>query len=759
MRLSGTITWTSSNTSIATVNAKGVVTGKAGGTVTITAKHADSGLSDTCQVSVKEIAITSGGGVIYKGATTTVKINETYKPTGTITWTSSDTSIATVNANGVVTGKAGGIVTITATNSTLKDTCQITVRDVDIALTSATLNKGETKTLGLTVYAPSGTITWTSSNTNVATVNASGVVTGKSGGTVTITAKHAATGLSDTCTINVKDINIVESIEIINKGDKITLTLSNYKPSGTITWISSNTSIATVSSTGVVTAQLGGTVTITAKHAGSGLSDTCTINIYELDITKTSIDINKGKTTTLTLGNYTPDGTITWTSSNTNVATVNSSGVVTGKAGGTATITAKHAATGLSDTCAVNVKEVVLKQNSELTGYKGKTITLSINDTYKPVGTITWTSSNTNVATVSSSGVVTCKAGGTVTITAKHGDSGLSDSCKIYVKEVDITNTSVNVNKGATTTLTLNATNKPDGTISWSSNNTDVATISASGVVTGKAAGTVKITALHPVSGIKDSCTVVVRDVDITDTRVELYKGYTTTLTLSAYKPTGTITWSSSNTSIATVSNSGVVTGKAAGTATITATSGGMKDTCTVKVKHVNITQSAVVLKQGNYTKLTLDSYAPTSGITWSSTSSSVATAGSDGSVTAKSGGQISIKATHAASGLSDTCTVTVLGAVTWEPTYFPSFSLGTGYSRMICFNYKATNPGTLKFKISNTSVLSFEGMFDAPASTGYDKYISIKALKSGTATITPYVTYQGADHYFDNQKITVTAN
>jgi len=759
MRLSGTITWTSSNTSIATVNAKGVVTGKAGGTVTITAKHADSGLSDTCQVSVKEIAITSGGGVIYKGATTTVKINETYKPTGTITWTSSDTSIATVNANGVVTGKAGGIVTITATNSTLKDTCQITVRDVDIALTSATLNKGETKTLGLTVYAPSGTITWTSSNTNVATVNASGVVTGKSGGTVTITAKHAATGLSDTCTINVKDINIVESIKIINKGDKITLTLSNYKPSGTITWISSNTSIATVSSTGVVTAQLGGTVTITAKHAGSGLSDTCTINIYELDITKTSIDINKGKTTTLTLGNYTPDGTITWTSSNTNVATVNSSGVVTGKAGGTATITAKHAATGLSDTCAVNVKEVVLKQNSELTGYKGKTITLSINDTYKPVGTITWTSSNTNVATVSSSGVVTCKAGGTVTITAKHGDSGLSDSCKIYVKEVDITNTSVNVNKGATTTLTLNATNKPDGTISWSSNNTDVATISASGVVTGKAAGTVKITALHPVSGIKDSCTVVVRDVDITDTRVELYKGYTTTLTLSAYKPTGTITWSSSNTSIATVSNSGVVTGKAAGTATITATSGGMKDTCTVKVKHVNITQSAVVLKQGNYTKLTLDSYAPTSGITWSSTSSSVATAGSDGSVTAKSGGQISIKATHAASGLSDTCTVTVLGAVTWEPTYFPSFSLGTGYSRMICFNYKATNPGTLKFKISNTSVLSFEGMFDAPASTGYDKYISIKALKSGTATITPYVTYQGADHYFDNQKITVTAN
>ena len=246
-----------------------------------------------------------------------------------------------------------------------------------------------TATISPTEHISSDKITWSSSNTNVATVNDIGVVTAKANGSATIIAK-AVNGKTASCkvTVQYKTEIPITAVKLnttnltLNKGKTSTLvatiTPSNTTQSKTITWSSSNTNIATVSSTGVVTAKASGTATITAKTS-NGKTATCkitvptqtitTIPITAVKLNTTNVTLNKGKTSTLvatiTPSNTTQSKTITWSSSNTNIATVSSTGVVTAKASGTATITAKTS-NGKTATCKITVpKEVTPTQPTQ----------------------------------------------------------------------------------------------------------------------------------------------------------------------------------------------------------------------------------------------------------------------------------------------------------------------------------------------------------------------------------------------------------
>jgi len=270
----------------------------------------DNGVS----VSKKIIGLSETRIDLNKGATETLTVTYNKHEGATITWASSDTSIATVDSNGVVTGVAGGTVTITANQSSTGGSarCKVNVKDVNIEQTSVTINKSAAASLTLKDYKPSGAIIWTSSNTSVATVDGNGVVTGAGAGTTTITATHSESGLSDTCMITVVEIVNKQELDItqtsvdIYKNATTTLALSANSPTIDITWTSSDQSVATVSSSGVVTGVAGGTATITATHAASGLKDTCKINVYEVNIAQKSVDVNKGATTTLTQIGYAP---------------------------------------------------------------------------------------------------------------------------------------------------------------------------------------------------------------------------------------------------------------------------------------------------------------------------------------------------------------------------------------------------------------------------------------------------------------------
>ena len=300
---------------------------------------------------------------------------------------------------------------------------------------------------------------------------------------------------------------------------------------------------------------------------------------------------------------------------------------------------------------------------------------------------VTWTSSNTSVATIDSNGNVTAKANGTAIITVETVEGGKTATCSVTVSPVKVSkitlsSTTASINVGATTTLTATVapTNAADKAVTWSSSNTAVATVSSSGVVTGVKAGTATITATaHDGSGVKATCSVTVSNVAVTSvtlnkTSLSLVNGNSETLTATVNPSNATdktVTWSSSNTSVATVSN-GTVTAKGVGTATITATAGGKSAVCTVTVTvpvaGVSLNKTSLSLTKGSTETLTATitpNNATNKNVTWSSSKTSVATVDSNGMVTAVSSGSAIITVTTADGSISASCQVTVSNPVT----------------------------------------------------------------------------------------------
>ena len=283
-----------------------------------------------------------------------------------VIWKSSNTKVATVTSKGKVTGVKAGTATITCTSkvSGAKATCAVTVGYVKLDQTEAVVKKGKTITLTPTVYPSSledKSVTWESSNTKVATVTSDGKVKGVKTGTATITCTSNATGLSRTCEVLVANLTLNNYELIIQKGKTATLKATVYPSSledKSVTWESSNTKVATVSSTGKVKGVKAGTATITCTSTATGLSRTCKVTVGYVKLDQTEVSVKKGKTVTLTATVYPSslaDKSVTWESSDKSIATVTSAGKVKGIKAGTATITCTSVATGLSTTCTVTV--------------------------------------------------------------------------------------------------------------------------------------------------------------------------------------------------------------------------------------------------------------------------------------------------------------------------------------------------------------------------------------------------------------------
>jgi len=303
-----------------------------------------------------------------KTETLTPKFTPTSFPDQSVTWKSSNKSVATVTSSGKVKAVKAGTATITCTSTVTgaKATCKVTVVDGSVTLnkTEAILEKTKTMTLKATVTPESLTdksVTWKSSNTAVATVTSAGKVKGVKAGTATITCTSNATGLSATCKVTVGYVKLDQTEAIVEKTKTMTLKATVY-PSAledkSVTWKSSNTAVATVSSSGKVKGIKAGKATITCTSKATGLSTTCKVTVGYVKLDQTEASVKKGKTVTLTATVYPSsleDKSVTWKSSNTSVATVSSSGKVKGIKAGTVTITCTSVATGLKGTCTVTV--------------------------------------------------------------------------------------------------------------------------------------------------------------------------------------------------------------------------------------------------------------------------------------------------------------------------------------------------------------------------------------------------------------------
>jgi uncharacterized protein YjdB len=266
----------------------------------------------------------------------------------------------------------------------------------------------------------------------------------------------------------------------INETDLI-LEVDHYKTlriSGTSkkpSWYTSDSRVATVSSSGKVFAMAPGNATITAYVTGQRIR--CKVNVIAM---KDNVVLTKNQSTTLKV--YGAQSDVTYTSSNTAVATVDKGGKVTAKGSGTTTITAAVKGKEISSKVSVvglNHDSIVL----ELGGWSGFIKTLKVN---AGSGTIKWSSANTAIATVDKNGRVRAKGPGSTKITATVNGIKLTSSVKVIkanFKEYDLS-------MGETRTLKiLGTTNK----ITWESNKKSVATVSSTGVVSTVAPGTALI--------------------------------------------------------------------------------------------------------------------------------------------------------------------------------------------------------------------------------------------------------------------------
>ncbi len=522
----------------------------------------------------------------------------------------------------VVTVNCGSVYVKFTVTQAAKE--RINVSSLTLSRTELTLMEGDSETLVATVgpdNATDKTVTWSTSDANIATVDGNGKVNAVKAGTSTITAK--AGDKTATCLVTVEKLVIPVSSVSLNKtsltlteGESETLTATVDPDNATdkkVSWISSNTKIATVDSDGKVTAVKAGSATITAK-AGDKTA-TCSVTVEKLVIPVSSISLNKtsltlteGESETLT-ATVNPDNAtdkkVSWSSSNTKIATVDSDGKVTAVKAGSATITAK--AGDKTATCMVTVEKLVIpvssvslnKTSLTLTEGENETLTATVGPDNATDKTVTWSTSDASVATVDQSGRVTAVKAGSATITAKAGDK--TATCSVTVEKLVIPVSSVSLNKTSLTltegesetlTATVDPDNATDKKVSWSSSNTKIATVDSNGKVTAVKAGTVTITAK---AGDKTAtCAVTVEklvipvsSISLNKTSLTLIEGESETLTATVDPDNATdktVTWSTSDASVATVDQSGRVTAVKAGSASITAKAGDKAATCGITI-------------------------------------------------------------------------------------------------------------------------------------------------------------------------------
>ncbi|GAA4467695.1 hypothetical protein GCM10023093_24000 [Nemorincola caseinilytica] len=538
-------TWSTSAPLTATVSGTGLVTGQDAGNATISYILTATGCYATVPATVNPLpADITGTAEVCENGTTQLADADAGG-----TWSSSAAAIATVGTNGMVSGVAHGNANITYT---LPTTC-ITVREVTVnplpAAITGTNNVCVASDITLANITADGS--WTSSNDGIATIGSgTGIVTGVADGGVTM-SYILSTGCYTTKSIIVNPLPAdITGDTRICKG--LTSLLENATMNGS--WSSNTTAIATINTGGMLSGVSDGTAVISYKlSTGCYKVTEVTVDPLPADITGVK-KVCEGLTTTL--ASITPDGT--WESSSTVKADVDANGVVSGMESGNAMIT-YTLPTGCITTATVTV-------NPSPGMLTGDAAVCALNTTVlgNMVAGGTWTGGAAGIASISATGTVTAIAAGNANVTYTL-PAGCQRVDEVTVNPLpDNITTDGNVCVGSTETLT-NVT--PDGT--WASSNTAIADINnTTGDVTGIFAGTANITYKLTTTGCIRTRAITIDPLPATIFGNSAVCEAATTPLFSA--PAGA--WTSSNTAVATISATGIVSGVHEGLTNITYT-------------------------------------------------------------------------------------------------------------------------------------------------------------------------------------------
>jgi trimeric autotransporter adhesin len=658
----------------------GHITATHWGRARITAKSGSTSGSTIVTVTpatLVSIAVTPTNPSIVRGtthqftATGTFSDNTTQDLTTSVTWNSSAAAIAAISSaagsNGLASSTTAGSTTITATSGSISGSTTLTVTSVtlvsiEVTPTNPSIVKGTTRQFTATgIYSDNTTqdlttaVTWGSSAGGVATISnvsgSKGLTTSAAAGSTTITATSGS--ISGSTTLTVTGATLVSIAVTPTNPSIVNGTTRQFTATGTysdnttqdlttaLTWGSLTGGVATISnaagSKGLATSVAAGSTTITATSGSISGSTTLTVTpatLVSISVTPTNPSIALGTTRQFTAtGTYSDNTTqnlttaVTWGSLTGGVATISnaagSNGLATPAAAGSTTITATSGSisgsTTLTVTAATLVSIAVTPTNPSIVD--GTTRQFTATGTYSDSTTqdlttsVTWGSLTGGVATISnaagSKGLATSVTAGSTTITATSGSKSGSTTLTVTpatLVSIAVTPTNPSIVDGttrqftATGTYSDSTTQNLTTTVTWGSLAGGVATISnvagSKGLATSVAAGSTTITATS--GSISGSTTLTVTpatllSIAVTPTNPSIALGTTRQFTATGTYSDNTtqdlttaVTWNTSAASIATISNAagskGLATSVAAGSTTITATSGNISGTATLAV-------------------------------------------------------------------------------------------------------------------------------------------------------------------------------
>lgn len=581
-------------------------------------------------------------GVALNKSKTTIDVGRSETLTATVapsdasnksvSWKSSDTSIAKVNSNGMITAVSPGTAVITVVtaayySSSYKAACKVTVTQ---PVTGVTLNKSKTtiqvgKGENLTaVIAPSNAsdknVQWTSSDTNVASVDNSGYVRAKNPGKATITVKTNNGGKTAACEVTVPAVPTGVILNpknlTLRVGDSDTLT-AQVTPEGvggvSLYWVSGDKNIVTVDGNGTVTAVSPGTAKIAVRIKNTDYTDRCQITVIpaaeviqpeeekitppipvtgiELDHTKIMIPIGDAfQLNAMVIPSNATNRAVLWESDNPQVVVVSDSGLLEAVGLGKADIIAKTDDGGKVAKCKV---EVYSKEQEELPSDQNlvmavrQKITLTKDDFNLAERPAKYSSGDKKIAAVSNKGVLIGRGDGETTIKAYCRYRDGKNWVYYEVGEIKVTVRKpvlepMEINKLSISLDAADYLKNAEGLqCKWKISGKKVATIDRDGVIRPLKRGTVTVSAVFgkAVYSTRLKVNVPVLSHKKISLRVDKVKR------LKLKNTNQTVKWESEDESIANVDQTGVVTGVDTGVTTIYAIVEDEKFPCTVTIK------------------------------------------------------------------------------------------------------------------------------------------------------------------------------
>ncbi|MFL5384128.1 MAG: Ig-like domain-containing protein [Longimicrobiaceae bacterium] len=572
----------------------------------------------------------------------------------TIAWSSSDSVVATVGSTGTVEAVSPGSARVTATVEGVSGSAMVFVSSppptgvsrVVVLPDSIVLQPGQTGDFNAAAYDAAGNvltgraIAWTISDSTVATIAAGGAVTAVAPGTARVTA--TVDGVSGSAMVfvhapppaAVARVGVTPDSVVVQPGQTVDLDATAYDAGGhvltgrTVTWTTSDSTVAAVGAGGLVTAASPGSARITATVEGVGGSAMVFVfapppaGVARVDLTPDSLVLQPGQAGDFDAAAYDAEGhavtgrPVAWSSSDSTVATIGTGGVVTAVSPGTTRITATvDGINGFARVIVVApppaaVARVVVSPDSIVLqpGQTGDFGAVA----YDAAGNvltgraIAWTISDSTVATIATGGTVTAVSPGTARVTATV--EGVGGSAMVFVHapppaavaRVAVTPDSVVVQPGQTVDLDATAYDAEGHVltgraVTWTTSDSTEAKVGAGGLVTAGSPGSARITAT--VEGVSGSAMVFVHSpypaiarVELTPDSLLLVVGQSNRFDAFAYDSTNHIvaglqvTWSTSDANVARIGQYGLVFGASAGTARITATVGGVSGSANVRV-------------------------------------------------------------------------------------------------------------------------------------------------------------------------------